>query len=401
MITLLERARRYVASMPAAMSGAGGHNATFAAACALIKGFGLSVDEARPILEEFNARCSPPWSDSELEHKLRSADGSADSEPRGYLIGNRNDPRGAIGTTPSAPRLERPKPTYDPEVLRKFAGDYAKSVDLVWLANRSAYDPASVDTEAYLSLLYGSREKVVVFTEDRSQGQALWPDDPLPSTGRCGVWYLAQPVDGNFYPNPRNEGKPSRRSEESVTSWRWMVLESDSAPPREWLGAIAQLPLRIAAIYTSGGRSVHALVQVDAATKKHWDDIKAAMAPGLRFLILNGADKGVLSAVRLTRLPGCWREGKESKDGSYTRFPSPKLQKLLYVNPRPEARALVEQFARRDVVSDWCKVAEAGRADADVNEMDWIEAGLRYYAPVSDRIRDALKTYGTRESGDC
>lgn len=400
MITLMERARRYVASMPAAISGSGGHNATFAAACALIKGFGLSVEEARPILHEFNARCSPPWSASELEHKLRSADGSPDSEARGYLIGNRNDPRGSIEAGPAPPRLVRPKPVYDPQVLMDFAGDYARAVDLVWLANRSVYDPASLDAEAFLSLLYGSNEKVVVFTNEFSQGQAIWPDEPLPTRGRCGVWYLAQPVDGLYHPNPRNKGEMSRRSEESVTAWRWMVLESDEAPPREWLGAIAQLPLRIAAIYSSGGRSVHALVQVDAKTKKHWDDLKAAMAPGLRFLILNGADKGVLSAVRLTRLPGCWREGKESK-GGYTRYPAPKLQKLLYVNPRPEARPLVELFARRDVESDWCKAAEAGRADADDNELDWIEAGLRYYAGVSDRIRDALKSYGERKSGDC
>lgn len=396
MITLLERARRYVNAMPPAISGSGGHNATFAAACALIKGFGLSIEEARPIMHEYNQRCDKKWSDAELEHKLRSADTSPDPEARGYLIGDRNDPRGAISPTAPAKRMETPRPEYDPERLREFAGDWARAVDLVWLANRSYYDPAEVDAEGYLSLLYGSKEKVVVFTKEFSQGQAIWPDEPVPTTGRCGVWYLAQPVDGNYYPNPRSkEGTMSRRSEESVTAFRWLVLESDSAPPREWLGAIAQLPLRIAAIYSSGGRSVHALVQVDAATKKHWDDIKLQLAPGLRFLILNGADRGVLSAVRLTRLPGCWREGKE-KDGVYTRFPTPQLQKLLYVNPRPEARPLTEIFARRDVVTDWTKAAEAGRADSDENEDDWIEKGLRYYAPVSERVRAALHAYGQR-----
>jgi hypothetical protein len=399
MITLLERARRYVAVMPAGQSGSGGHNATFAAACALVKGFGLSIDEARPILQEFNGRCSPPWSDAEIEHKLRSADGSADPEPRGYLIGDRNDPRGSIGSLAPAKRESAPKPVYDPERLKTFAGDWAKVVDLVWLANRSHYDPAEVDAAGFLSLLYGSNERVVVFTKEYSQGQALWPDDEVPTTGRCGVWYLAQPVDGVSYPNPRSKGGTlSRRSEESVTTWRYLVLESDSAPLREWLGALVQLPLKIAAIYSSGGRSVHALVRVDAATKKHWDDMKLRMAPGLRFLILNGADKGVLSAVRLTRLPGCLREGKE-KDGVYTRFPTPQMQKLLYVNPRPEARPLAEQFAKRDVESEWMKTAEAGRAAADVNEKDWIEEGLRYYAPVSPQIREALKTYGERRDG--
>ena len=41
----------------------------------------------------------------------------------------------------------------------------------------------------------------------------------------------------------------------------------------------SQVPLRIVAIYSSGGRSVHALVRVDARTKGHWDEIKAAMMP--------------------------------------------------------------------------------------------------------------------------
>jgi putative DNA primase/helicase len=81
----LERAELYVDAMPPAVSGQGGHSQTFDAACALIKGFGLTVDEARPILDRYNARCQPPWSERELEHKLASADAKADDKPRGYL----------------------------------------------------------------------------------------------------------------------------------------------------------------------------------------------------------------------------------------------------------------------------------------------------------------------------
>ena len=46
MVTLFDRARGYVAAMPAAISGQGGHQATFNVAVALIHGFALSDEQA-------------------------------------------------------------------------------------------------------------------------------------------------------------------------------------------------------------------------------------------------------------------------------------------------------------------------------------------------------------------
>jgi len=80
---IVERARKYLAAMPFAVSGEHGHDKTFAAACALILGFALSADQAYPLLAEFNERCEPPWSDKELWHKLREADNKPGE--RGYL----------------------------------------------------------------------------------------------------------------------------------------------------------------------------------------------------------------------------------------------------------------------------------------------------------------------------
>lgn len=402
MITLLERARRYVAAMPAAVSGSNGHNATYAAACALVKGFGLSVAEARPILEEFNGRCAPPWSPKELEHKLAQADKTADPEPRGYLIGSGPAERGASETvtTPSRPVTPVPKAVYDPERLRSFAGPWAGEVDLAWLANRSAVDPAEVSSEEFLDALYRSNERVLIFHEvDKrgnpwTQGEAVFPQEAVPTEGKCGVWFLAQPVDGEYHPNPRT-GKTSRRSEEAVVRWPFLVLESDDAPVREWLGALARLPLRISAIYSSGGRSVHALVRVDAVTKGQWDDlVRRQMAPGLKFLVLNGADKGVFSAVRLTRLPGAMRLGKMRKDGGYERLEVPQRQKLLYLNPDPPVKPLIEVSPRRDVVDYWATEAARGISDEDPTGGAWLRAALEYYAPVSERIRQARRELG-------
>lgn len=68
-----ERARRYLDRIDGAVSGNGGHNQTMRAASALVNGFALPVEAARGLLYDWNRRCSPPWSEKELEHKLTDA----------------------------------------------------------------------------------------------------------------------------------------------------------------------------------------------------------------------------------------------------------------------------------------------------------------------------------------
>ena len=70
---LVRRARAYLAKIEPAVSGEGGHNRTFRAACVLTHKFGLTFEQAWPLLKEWNERCQPPWSDVELVHKLDDA----------------------------------------------------------------------------------------------------------------------------------------------------------------------------------------------------------------------------------------------------------------------------------------------------------------------------------------
>jgi len=85
--TLYERARRYLACLPGAVSGAGGHQATWRAAIVLVRGFSLSESAAFHLLAtDFNPRCDPPWSQKELIHKVQSAAQKA-SVSAGYLLG--------------------------------------------------------------------------------------------------------------------------------------------------------------------------------------------------------------------------------------------------------------------------------------------------------------------------
>ena len=361
-VSIPDRARRYLRKMGPAISGAGGHTHTLLCAKALVKGFELGAAEALGLLHEWNAGNAERWTEGELLHKINSAkNGPGDS---GYLL--RDGERSSGGGSERrefVPQKPRPKLVYEPERLKKIAGDLAEVVDLPWLANRSEIDPAGVSATDFLSRLYNAPagERVLVFSEYKSQGQAVWPTESIPTGGRDGIWFLAQPVDGKSRPNPRL-GKMSRRSEESVLAWRWMVLESDEAPVRLWLAALARTVPRIAAITTSGGRSVHALVRVDAKTKRDWDEQKKRILG----LVTVGADPGALSAVRLTRLPACWRGEKE--------------QKLLYFAPSAPALTIAEMFARRDVLSFWrgecVRVAGMGFPRG---ELPRVLAGCRHY----------------------
>ena len=73
-LTRIARARSYLAKLDPAVSGAGGHNRTMYAAACLVQKFSLTIEQAWPLLLEFNdTKCSPKWTARELLHKLESA----------------------------------------------------------------------------------------------------------------------------------------------------------------------------------------------------------------------------------------------------------------------------------------------------------------------------------------
>jgi len=221
---------------------------------------------------------------------------------------------------------------FNPEKLKTIAGNIPQPSNWRhWLWERSPKRPETQNAFSFLAHLYRDGEKIHLFDfmEAKTPTQTITISHPMdcraPASIRAGgqhglgIWYLCNPVDGEWHHNPRLNTM-SCRSEESLTAFRHVVLESDEAPFDQWLAFIVQLPIRVAAIYSSGGRSIHALVRLDAANKKEFD---ATIAPLKRPLKVLGADPACLSAVRLTRLPGCWRPEKNG------------FQKLLYLCPNP------------------------------------------------------------------
>jgi len=82
---VVERARRYLALVPPAITGEHGDLHTFRVCCRLARGFALDEEQAVRVLSEWNARCQPPWTTAELVDKLRRA-ARYGREPVGGLL---------------------------------------------------------------------------------------------------------------------------------------------------------------------------------------------------------------------------------------------------------------------------------------------------------------------------
>jgi hypothetical protein len=240
-----------------------------------------------------------------------------------------------------------------------------------WLWERSPMRPETQNAISFLSRLYHPSEKVHAFDKmDGIEGkQPRWsfttstPMDCRAPAGmreggrfQAGIWFLSNPVDGQWHPNPRQNGEPSCRSEESVTAFRYVVWESDVAPANLWLAFVVQVPSRIAAIYTSGSRSIHTLIQIDAKSKAEWDAIAGQWKRPLKVL---GGDPGCLSAVRLSRLPGCARPEKNG------------FQRLLYLAPNPPFARLIDLpcvRTRVEMVQRWRELCPRWNPDMEAEQ---------------------------------
>lgn len=146
MSTAIERCRAYLRRVDGAIEGQGGDNATFAAACICID-FGLSDSESLEVLGEWNQKCSPRWSDRDLEDKIKNArkyrrdpEGSkANEQPRSYTSRPAaNADHGAVVLDPDDPgsnaaRFVETQYTRDGErVLVHERGEFLEHVGTHW-----------------------------------------------------------------------------------------------------------------------------------------------------------------------------------------------------------------------------------------------------------------------------
>ena len=179
------------------------------------------------------------------------------------------------------------------------------------------------DLIKYLELLFRPDEHVAYVTNevyltedgkwvpqkgcyDRTAGELInslrkHPDDLGYTIGdwkeEAGAWIRFNPVDGTGVKN------------ENVTAFRYALVESDTLPIQEQDELYRRFELPIIALVYSGGKSLHAIVKVDA---QNADEYYQRVNFLYDFLEKNGLDidKQNRNPSRLSRMPGVTRNGK-------------------------------------------------------------------------------------------
>jgi hypothetical protein len=187
----------------------------------------------------------------------------------------------------------------------------------------SPVDPTTVTTHAFLVALYGDRHNLI-FVDQQSQGRTVWnkslPENAVNAAvtnNTEGAWIMVNPVTG-AYKSIERLGKRSRRAEENLVAYEYLLIESDSVEMTLWLRVLTKLDLPIVSVTTSGSKSAHALVRVNTKSRAEYLEKASEIAD---LVVPLGADPVAMSAVRLTRVPGCVR-----KDTG-------KAQELIWFNP--------------------------------------------------------------------
>lgn len=114
----------------------------------------------------------------------------------------------------------------------------------------------------------------------------------------AGAWIRFNPMDGKGAKN------------ENVTDYRYALVESDSMTLDEQVKLIKRLELPVAVLMYSGGKSVHAIVKINARNASEYSDrvkklYKVCSDNGMEI------DKQNKNPARLSRMPGCERGNKK------------------------------------------------------------------------------------------
>lgn len=256
-------------------------------------------------------------------------------------------------------------------------------VDPRWVEEQELHLPDTWEPaqqlKRYLQALFEPDEYVAYVTEsfmaadrrrpakgcwDRTAGQLIEELDACGSDvgkvmGDCdpevGAWICFNPVDG------------TGRKDANVTSYRYALVECDNMEPGKQLAAIHQMELPCAALVYSGGKSIHAIVRVNAPDyaeyRKRVDHLYATCQKNGLTL-----DQQNRNPSRLSRMPGILRAGQK--------------------------QALLETNVGKSCWEDWCDWVEACTDDLPDTECladDWDDLPPLADALISGVLRQGHK----------
>lgn len=256
-------------------------------------------------------------------------------------------------------------------------------VDPRWVEEQELHLPDTWEPaqqlKRYLQALFEPDEYVAYVTEsfmaadrrrpakgcwDRTAGQLIEELDACGGDvgkvmGDCdpeiGAWICFNPVDG------------TGRKDANVTSFRYALVECDNMEPGKQLAAIHQMELPCAALVYSGGKSIHAIVRVNAPDyaeyRKRVDHLYATCQKNGLTL-----DQQNRNPSRLSRMPGILRAGQK--------------------------QVLLETNVGKSCWEDWCDWVEACTDDLPDTECladDWDDLPPLADALISGVLRQGHK----------
>lgn len=267
---------------------------------------------------------------------------------------------------------------WDDEIVR----DDLVIVDNNWIEDEDIHIPSDEawspvqELITYLETLFDSTENVGYVTE-------VWEKDNkyLPSKGHCdrtageliqelnkcngdlgsvfgdynkeaGAWIRFNPLDGKGVKN------------ENVTDYRYALVESDVMELEKQHAIIKQLELPVACLVYSGGKSLHAIVRVDA---QDYNEYRKRVDYLYNVCEKNGLqiDSQNRNPSRLSRMPGVvrkdkkqflmatnigkqtWNEWFDWIEGINDDLPNPESLELVWDSLPPKAPPLIEGILRQ------------------------------------------------------
>ena len=308
---VVSNARAYLDRIDSAVSGNGGHDQTLKTASILVNGFGLSQSDARPLLLEYSSRCSPPWSEREINHKLSDAErlGDPKGRPKGYLVSARE--QHVIYRPSTAPQhmVNRAAPSPKPATVPKPLSPTelpAPMPDGARQLLRTAFKPEEGVRIAQAKLNEENREVpmdggVALTCADwlkRLDAKDGNPNSIWKSSARTGIYVGVNPM------------KIGGVHDADVTSFRHALLEFDSLGIGEQWTLYRESNLPCTAVILSGGKSLHAWVRIDAKDRREYDERVRMLYSQFDGYGLDSKNK---NPSRLSRLPNCERFSKRQE----------------------------------------------------------------------------------------
>lgn len=213
---------------------------------------------------------------------------------------------------------------WDDVIGEEYTVTSAKDTQELPIDEPSVWNPAS-EIRRYLEALFEMSDIVGYVTEvwkdnedggklkpsagsyDRTAGQLLqelsrYNGDIESVFGtvnkECGAWIRFNPLNGEGIKN------------DNVADFRYALVESDNIPVTQQNGIIHDLKLPIAALVFTGGKSLHAIVRIEARDYKEYRErvdflYKICDKNGLH------VDRNCRNPSRLSRMPGVMRNGKK------------------------------------------------------------------------------------------